>query len=194
MAEKSALSSDEKKRVETMYRSGASAMEIADELGRDIALIDKRLRHIRSEDASKLAGGVFLIGIAVLLLTEFLWPGIIYLAGLYAFVHSLAQHRNIWKAVSAATWPLALAVAFTVPGSAFLAVLLIAAGISAIITYFGQTQRVSGPEKRKNEEMLQKSGYQKRKRETPVRLTEDGELVEDIEAEDAGIQEQDSRR
>jgi hypothetical protein len=190
---KQRLTSEEKRQVEKLYRSGVEVRDIAAELGRPISMIIKRIEHIRDDDAGNLSKGIFLIGLAVLLATGGFWPGVLFLWGLSSFVHKAIAKRDLAKGIESAVWPVWLGIAFSVPGELFLPSLLVMGGVAALITYMIRMRaQPLETEKRKNEELLRMardddSDYEKPKRGAMrVRLTDDGELVDDF-VDDEGI-------
>jgi hypothetical protein len=104
-----------------------------------------------SKDRSdQIFGGVMLIGIAILFLTNWFWPGILYVVGAAIIIKSVAEGKN-WADNKGALVVLAVALIFTfdrlvdVFSGNFLPILLIALGLYML---FGNNRRGSGPSKR----------------------------------------------
>jgi hypothetical protein len=71
--------------------SRTSEIVAADERG---AQQGRNARWLSTRRAQTIAGGMWLIGLGVLFLTNTFWPGVLVLAGLNAFVHEEARGRR----------------------------------------------------------------------------------------------------
>ena len=124
--------------------------------------------------SEQITGGIFLIGIAVLALTRFWWPGILLVLGVTAIASGWLQGRR-WQALSGGLWLIGIAAlaytGFWWPG------ILVLLGIMAITS--GLDFSRNGPPwagKRKREEKP------KRKRDDQVtQVGDDGELAMDLD-------------
>lgn len=104
-----------------------------------------------SKDRSdQIFGGVMLIGIAILFLTNWFWPGILYVVGAAIIIRSVAEGKS-WMDNKGALVVLAIAIIFTferlvdVFSGNLLPFLLIALGLYML---FGQNRRSAGRSKR----------------------------------------------
>lgn len=99
-----------------------------------------------------LAGGVFLIGLGVLLLTGYWWPGILFVIGATSLVRGLAEGQA-WYSVQGALWMIGLGVVFALGFS--LPLLLILIGLSMLLGYVFRPpmfQETAAQPRRKREE------------------------------------------
>jgi hypothetical protein len=78
-----------------------------------------------------MSGGLFLIGLAVLALTGWWWPGILVLIGITSLIGSLAAGKMFWAAFQGSFWMFGIAALAATgwwwPG------ILILIGLSAIL-------------------------------------------------------------
>jgi len=114
------------------------------------------------EYADRVAGGVFLIGLAVLFtplasIVGGWWPGILFVLGASAIARGVAEGQS-WYSVSGGIWLIGLGIVFLVGFS--LPLLLILLGVTMITGY-----------------SLRPGGWTGRK----VKIGDDGELVDDDE-------------
>ncbi len=129
---------------------------------------------MNSKRSGQITGGIFLIGIAVLALTRFWWPGIMVVLGVTAIASGWLQGRRC-QALSGGLWLIGIAAlaytGFWWPG------ILVVMGITAIVS--GLDIFRNGPPwagKRKREEKP------KRKRDDQVtQVGDDGELVTSLD-------------
>lgn len=85
------------------------------------------------ERANQLSGAVWLIGIGVLFVTGYWWPGVMFVVGVGMIVQGLAEGRG-WYAFQAAAWMIGLGLWFALGWG--VGALLIVIGISALIAAF----------------------------------------------------------
>lgn len=69
----------------------------------------------RRRDTDQVAGGIFLIGLALLFITGFWWPGIMFVIGASMIGRSLAEGRQ-WNANTGALWVIGIGLVFWLPG------------------------------------------------------------------------------
>ena len=124
---------------------------------------------MNSKGSQQITGGIFLIGLAVLALTRFWWPGILVVLGITAIASGALQGRR-WHTLSGGLWLIGIAAlaytGFWWPG------ILVVLGITAIASGL-DFYRNGTPwaRKRKREEKP------KRKRDDQVtQVGDDGEL------------------
>ncbi|MCU0495910.1 MAG: hypothetical protein MUF87_01010 [Anaerolineae bacterium] len=79
-------------------------------------------------NADQLSGGVFFIGLALVFLTGWWWPGIMFVIGATALAQALAEGRR-WYAAQGALWSFGIGVVFLFGFSLPLLFLLIGAGM-----------------------------------------------------------------
>ena len=125
---------------------------------------------MNSKRSEKITGGIFLIGIAVLALTRFWWPGIMVVLGVTAIASGALQGRQ-WQALSGGLWLIGIAAlaytGFWWPG------ILVLLGITAIVSGL-DFSRNGTPWARKRK----RGEKPKRKRDDQVtQVGDDGELV-----------------
>ena len=129
---------------------------------------------MNSKRSEQISGGIFLIGIAVLALTRFWWPGILLVLGVTAIARGWLQGRQ-WQALSGGLWLIGIAaLAYTGywwPG------ILVVLGITAIVSGLDFSRNgTPWARKRKREEKP------KRKREDQAtQVGDDGELTMDLD-------------
>lgn len=84
----------------------------------------------------QVCGGVFLIGLALLFLTGWWWPGILFVIGAAMIARALGEGRP-WQSATPAFWVIGIGVVFGVPGI-FKALnwTLILAGILIVVGMF----------------------------------------------------------
>ena len=124
---------------------------------------------MNSKRSGQITGGIFFIGIAVLALTRFWWPGILVVMGITAIVSGALQGRQ-WHAVSGGLWLIGIAAlaytGFWWPG------ILVVMGITAIVS--GLDVFRNGPPWARKRKRGEKP---KRKRDDQVtQVGDDGEL------------------
>ncbi|NPV67288.1 MAG: hypothetical protein HPY64_09115 [Anaerolineae bacterium] len=87
-------------------------------------------RRLTKERADQIAGGVFLIGLAILFTTSIgFWPGILFVIGASSLARGMAEGRE-WYSVQGALWMIGLGLFFAVGFS--LPLLLIVIGLSML--------------------------------------------------------------
>jgi hypothetical protein len=98
--------------------------------------------------ADQVSGGVFLIGLALLFITGYWWPGILFLIGASSMARGVAEGRD-WYSIPGGLWMIGLGLVFAFGFSWPLLLILI--GVSMI---FGQSWRgrKQAEEKAKNED------------------------------------------
>lgn len=143
-----------------------------------------------NKQAEQAANGVALLGLAIIFLLNFFWPGIFFVGAAHAVTKGVLANRP--KEFSNASWLIALGIAFALPGELFLPGLLAAIGIGSLFSALVGRGRSSEEEqqemeKRKNEEILRE---EKAKRGSRVVLGDDGELIEISEDEEEVIRRQ----
>jgi hypothetical protein len=78
-----------------------------------------------------MSGGLFLIGLAVLAVTGWWWPGILVLIGFASLIGSLAAGKSFWAGIQGSLWMFGIAVLAVTgwwwPG------ILVLVGLSAIL-------------------------------------------------------------
>ncbi|GEM_PF-819177 len=107
---------------------------------------------------NQVSGAVFLIGLGLLFLTNFWWPGILFVLGAAAIAQGLSEGRG-WYALQGGIWLIGIGLVFSVGFS--LPLLLILLGLSMLcgtvcrprILFGRDVQFEEAPirEKRKNE-------------------------------------------
>ncbi len=86
--------------------------------------------RLTKERADQIAGGVFLIGLAILFTTSIgFWPGILFVIGASSLARGMAEGRE-WYSVQGALWMIGLGLFFAVGFS--LPLLLIVIGLSML--------------------------------------------------------------
>lgn len=117
----------------------------------------------RGSNHDQTFAGVFLIGLAVLFITGFWWPGIMFVLGIAMLVRTVSEGRN-WTDDRNALVLIGIGVVFTaldffdtlnINGGALWPILLIALGVYLL---FGKNLRFGGTSgsasKSKNDDML----------------------------------------
>lgn len=96
---------------------------------------------MREKSADQISGGVFLVGLAVLFMTGYWWPGLLFVASASVFAKAWAQGKPVSFGGIAL---LVIASMFAVPGifgglniGVLIAMLLLFAGVSKISNGFG---------------------------------------------------------
>lgn len=84
------------------------------------------------ERADQVAGGVFIIGLAIMFMTGMWWPGMLFVIGFSNLARGMAEGRE-WYSIQGALWMIGLGVVFTVGFS--LPLLLILIGLSTLFGY-----------------------------------------------------------
>ena len=67
------------------------------------------------ERADQISGGVFMIGLALLFITHFWWPGIMFVIGATIIARTMAEGKD-WTQATPAFWVIGIGVVFGVPG------------------------------------------------------------------------------
>ncbi len=88
--------------------------------------------------ADRVSGGVFFIGLALLFLTGYWWPGILFVIGASSVARGMAEGQP-WYATGGGVWMLALGVVFMLGFRWEL--LLIFVGLSMLFGYKFQSGR-----------------------------------------------------
>ena len=86
--------------------------------------------HLRSERANQITGATWMIGLGILLITGYWFPGIFFVIGAGMLVQSLVDGRG-WYSAQGAWWMIALGVWFML--GAGVGTLFILIGISLLI-------------------------------------------------------------
>lgn len=71
--------------------------------------------NINKENADQVSGGIFLIGLAMLFLTGWWWPGIMFVIGASIIARTMAEGKP-WTSATGAFWMIGIGVVFGVPG------------------------------------------------------------------------------
>ena len=103
------------------------------------------------EYENQVSGGIFLVGLALLFLTGYWWPGIMFVIGASAIARGVAAGQP-WYTVQGGIWAIGIGIIFALGFS--LPLLLIVIGLSMIFGYkawpcCGADE--TGAPKRKNE-------------------------------------------
>lgn len=107
------------------------------------------MSFISRDRSDQIFGGVMLIGIAILFLANWFWPGILYVVGIATIVRSVAEGKS-WMENKGALVVLAAAIFFTfdnlinIFSSNWWPLLLIALGLYML---FGANRRPGGSSK-----------------------------------------------
>ena len=64
---------------------------------------------ISAHQANAIGSAIWLVGIGVLIVTGYWWPGIMFLIGIYSIVQGLVEGRG-WYAFQAGFWSIAVGV------------------------------------------------------------------------------------
>ncbi len=113
---------------------------------------------VDKQRADQISGGVFLIGLAIMFMTRFWWPGILFVIGASSMARGIAEGRD-WYSVPGGIWMIGLGLVFLFGFS--LPMLLILIGVSMLLGQswrsHEKTKRVivthDAPEKRKVEDV-----------------------------------------
>lgn len=68
-----------------------------------------------SQNADQVSGGVFLIGLALLFLTGWWWPGVMFVVGASIIARTMAEGKP-WQSATGAFWVIGIGILFGVPG------------------------------------------------------------------------------
>lgn len=68
----------------------------------------------RKENADQISGGVFLVGLGLLFLTGWWWPGIMFVIGASIIARTVAEGQR-WQDATAAFWVIGIGVVFSIP-------------------------------------------------------------------------------
>jgi hypothetical protein len=136
---------------------------------------------------NQVSGAVFLIGLGLLFLTNFWWPGILFVLGAAAIAQGLSEGRG-WYALQGGVWLIGIGLVFSIGFS--LPLLLILLGLSMLCgtvfrprTLLGrdmQFEEAPIREKRKNEARataFDEHGDDEDEDEGRYVLGDDGEMV-----------------
>lgn len=70
------------------------------------------MRH--TQDPDRAAGGIFLIGLALLFITRFWWPGIMFVIAATIFARTLAEGKS-WQSATGAWFFMIIGLVFWLP-------------------------------------------------------------------------------
>ncbi|MFN8376537.1 MAG: hypothetical protein U0694_27160 [Anaerolineae bacterium] len=98
--------------------------------------------------SGEISTGVFLIGLAILFMTGYWWPGIMFVIGISSIARALGEGKA-WYAAQGGLWAIGIGLVFAIGFS--LPLLLIMIGISMLLG-FRFKPPMFDDEKRKNEE------------------------------------------
>ena len=133
---------------------------------------------VSKQRADQISGGVFLIGLALLFMTGFWWPGIMFVIGASVMARGIAEGQD-WYNVPGGLWMIGLGLVFLFGFS--LPMILILIGVSML---FGQNWRHHARRRRDHEAVEEKAKHdEKAKRDTYFLEDDDGaepETVEDL--------------
>ncbi|GAB4572197.1 MAG: hypothetical protein Kow0077_10910 [Anaerolineae bacterium] len=87
---------------------------------------------MQRQHAEQVAGGVFLIGLAVLFMTGAWWPGIMFVIGASSLARGLAQGNN-WHTMQGGLWMIGIGLMFLFGFN--IGVLLLVIGLSMLFGY-----------------------------------------------------------
>ncbi len=87
--------------------------------------------HFDKDQADKLSGGVFLMGMGVLFYIGNWWPGLLFVIGASSLVEGLAEGRG-WCGLQAAAWSIGLGIVFLFRIH-FVVALFVLLGLSSIL-------------------------------------------------------------
>jgi hypothetical protein len=125
--------------------------------------------------ADQIAGGVFFIGLAILFITSFWWPGIMFVLGASAMARGVAEGKD-WYSVPGGLWMIGIGLVFTFNFS--WPVILILIGLSML---FGQSWRQRFKDRTDDSEVKAKN-TDKAKRDTYI-------LEDDDESDSATVED-----
>jgi hypothetical protein len=104
--------------------------------------------------AGQMTGGLFLIGLAIIFLTGFWWPGMLFLIGFVTIANGLLEGRE-WEQVTGGFFLIGLGVVFAIGFN--VGVLLLMIGVTTLLGAFFKSDKgkewVEKP-KRKNDEFI----------------------------------------
>ncbi len=127
--------------------------------------------------ADQISGGVFMIGLAILFMTGFWWPGIMFVIGASAMARGVAEGQA-WYTVPGGLWMIGIGLVFAFNFSWPMILILI--GLSML---FGQTwHRQSQRSTRSTDDEVIVEQPEKTKRDTYILEAEDEDVtsVEDL--------------
>ena len=101
-----------------------------------------RASRMEKTRADQVSGGVFLIGLALIFMTHFFWPGILFVIGASALARGIVEGQE-WYTVTGGLWMIGLGIVFYFGFS--LPLLLILLGISPLLG-IGYKQRMESDE------------------------------------------------
>jgi DNA-binding CsgD family transcriptional regulator len=131
--EKVRLTDDEKRQIEKLSRAGETAVEIADYLHVSPSAVRKHLRKAAKDRAGKLSGAVFMISLALLLLTGFSVGGFFFVLAATSLASGLGE-GNMGSGLQGAVW--LVAIGLIISGLFSLPLLLILIGLSSLFGLF----------------------------------------------------------
>ena len=73
-----------------------------------------KVKHSK-ERADQISGGVFMIGLALLFITHWWWPGIMFVIGATIIARTMAEGKD-WTTATPAFWVIGIGVVFGLPG------------------------------------------------------------------------------
>lgn len=111
---------------------------------------------VSKERGDQVSGGVFLIGLAVLFMTGYWWPGVLFVIGASAIARGMAEGKE-WYNVPGGLWMIALGIIFAFGFSWPL--LLIFIGVSMLFGKQWQDHQNREQRKAKNEEKPKHDSY-----------------------------------
>ncbi len=125
---------------------------------------------LRKGQADQISTAVFLIGLGVLAVTKFWFPGILFVIGAASIARGLAEGRG-WYALQGGLWMIGLGLVFL--GGFSWPLLLILIGISMLLGNLFRPP-FAARQKAKNEELADEREVQE---EDEYAVGDDGELV-----------------
>jgi hypothetical protein len=131
---------------------------------------ERRAFMLSREQANQISIPVLLIGLGVLAITKFWFPGIMFVIGVFLVMRGLADGRG-WYALQGGLLMFAIGISFLGGGFNW-PLLLILMGVNALV---GSFLRSPDRVKAKNEELAQKP--EEREVEDEYIVGDDGELV-----------------
>ncbi|NWF68606.1 MAG: hypothetical protein HXY40_05945 [Chloroflexi bacterium] len=102
-----------------------------------------------SKRSNEISTGTFLIGLAILFITGYWWPGIMFVIGISSIAQALGEGKA-WYAAQGGLWAIGIGLVFALGFN--LPLLLIIIGVSMLIGYRFRPP-IFDEEKRKNEEV-----------------------------------------
>jgi hypothetical protein len=85
--------------------------------------------RVSGSRASQLSGGIFLIGLGLLFVSGYWWPGILFVIGAGILAQGMAEGRS-WYACQGAFWMIGLGIWFALGSS--IGVLFVLLGVSVL--------------------------------------------------------------